>query len=256
MRTCSFVFSASALSASTMRPGLEHVAAVRGVERHQRVLLDEQDRRALLVDLLDDVEDPLDEDRREPERRLVEQQQLRARHQRAADRAHLLLAARHRPGLLRRAARAGAGRARRRDPCRSLISARSLRWNAPISRFSITVMRGKSRRPSGDCAIPRLTISCAGDRGDVAALEADRALARPVEPVDRAQRRRLAGAVRAEQRHDLALVHLERDPLQRVDRRRSTCGRPSARGSARRAAFAVAHASPCRFMSSTAALPR
>ena len=28
---------------------LEHVAAVRDVERHQRVLLDEQDRRALLV---------------------------------------------------------------------------------------------------------------------------------------------------------------------------------------------------------------
>src|SRR5204863_7466099 len=47
-------------------PRLEHVAAVRRVERHQRVLLDEQDRRPLLVDLLDDVEDSLDEDRREP----------------------------------------------------------------------------------------------------------------------------------------------------------------------------------------------
>ena len=39
---------------------------------------------------------------------------------------------------------------------------RSVRWNAPISRFSTTVMRGKRRRPSGDCAMPRLTISCAG----------------------------------------------------------------------------------------------
>ena len=54
-----------------------------------------------LVDLDHDLEDLLDEDRREAHRRLVEQQQLRARHQRAADRAHLLLAARHRPGLLR-----------------------------------------------------------------------------------------------------------------------------------------------------------
>ena len=30
----------------------------------------------------------------------------------------------------------------------------SRRVNAPISRFSSTVMRGKIRRPSGDCAIP------------------------------------------------------------------------------------------------------
>ena len=43
----------------------------------------------------------------------------------------------------------------------SLIPALSVRWNAPISRFSVTVMRGKSRRPSGDCEIPRFTISCA-----------------------------------------------------------------------------------------------
>ena len=37
------------------------------------------------------------------------------------------------------------------------------------------------------------------------------------EPVDRPQRRRLAGAVRPDQRHDLALAHLDRDPLERVD---------------------------------------
>ena len=79
--------------------GLEDVAAVGGVERHQRVLLDEQDRRALRVDLADDLEDLLDEDRREPHRRLVEQQQLRPRHERAPDREHLLLAAGERSGL-------------------------------------------------------------------------------------------------------------------------------------------------------------
>src|SRR3712207_8561638 len=44
---------------------LEHVPARRDVERHQRVLLDEEDRRSLRIDLLDDVEDPLDEDRSE-----------------------------------------------------------------------------------------------------------------------------------------------------------------------------------------------
>jgi hypothetical protein len=42
----------------------------------------------------------------------------------------------------------------------SLKFALSVRWNAPISRFSSTLMRGKSRRPSGDCAIPIFTIVC------------------------------------------------------------------------------------------------
>ena len=44
----------------------------------------------------------------------------------------------------------------------SRISPRSVRWNAPISRFSVTLMRGKSLRPSGDCEMPRLTIWCGG----------------------------------------------------------------------------------------------
>src|SRR5262249_9175978 len=66
-------------------PGLDHVASVGDLQRHPRVLLDEQDRRALAVDVLHDAEDRLHQDRREPHRRLVEQQQARPRHQRPAD---------------------------------------------------------------------------------------------------------------------------------------------------------------------------
>ena len=44
----------------------------------------------------------------------------------------------------------------------SRIAARSERWKAPISRFSTTVMRGNSLRPSGDWAIPSFTTSWAG----------------------------------------------------------------------------------------------
>ena len=44
------------------------------------------------------------------------------------------------------------------------IPSRSLRRNAPRSRFSDTVIRGKIRRPSGDWAIPRRTISSAAVR--------------------------------------------------------------------------------------------
>src|SRR5207244_10478910 len=46
------------------------------------------------VETSHDLEDLLDDLRGKPHRRLVEQDHLRPRHQRAADRAHLLLAAR------------------------------------------------------------------------------------------------------------------------------------------------------------------
>ena len=46
----------------------------------------------------------------------------------------------------------------------SRIAAWSLRVNAPISRFSSTVMRGKIRRPSGEWAMPDLGDLVAGER--------------------------------------------------------------------------------------------
>src|SRR3954453_15938370 len=78
----------------------EDIAAVGDRQRHVRVLLHDQHGDPRLVDLLDDLEAPLDEDRREPHRRLVHEQKLRLRHQRAAHRDHLLLAARESPGQL------------------------------------------------------------------------------------------------------------------------------------------------------------
>jgi len=82
-------------------PGLEHISAGGERERAPRVLLDEQDRDAVLVDAPNHPEDLAREDRRQPERGLVEEQQPRPRHQRAADREHLLLAAREGAGDLR-----------------------------------------------------------------------------------------------------------------------------------------------------------
>ena len=40
--------------------------------------------------------------------------------------------------------------------------ARSRRAKAPSIRLSSTVSRGKIRRPSGECASPRVSTSCAG----------------------------------------------------------------------------------------------
>ena len=81
-------------------PDLQHACAVGDPQRHRRVLLDEHDRRPAAIDLPDDLGDLVDDLRRQPQRWLVEQQQLRAGHQRAADRDHLLLAARQQPGRL------------------------------------------------------------------------------------------------------------------------------------------------------------
>src|SRR3954447_26587725 len=196
---------------------LEDVAARGDVEGHQRVLLDEEDRRALLVDLHDDLEDPLDEDRRETHRWLVEEEQLRPGHERAAHRDHLLLAAGERPRALR---------APLEQPREELVDALEVLLDAgavgALERAHLEVLEhahareeAPSLRRLRDSQLDDLVRGVADDR---AALEADVAGAGMVQPVDRPERRRLAGAVRAEQRHDLAGPHLERDPLQRLDR--------------------------------------
>ena len=80
--------------------GLEQVGAIDHAQHLLHVLLDDQHGEAAGADALDQLEHLLDDDRREAGGRLVEQQQLRLGHQRAADRAHLLLAARHGAGHL------------------------------------------------------------------------------------------------------------------------------------------------------------
>ena len=111
-----------------------------------------------LAQLLERVEDEVDHDRREPERRLVEEQQPRAREQRARDRELLLLAARER----RR--RSAVVRSQDREALedalrgRAAASSRSLRAVVPSWRFSATVSVPKMCRPSGTSASPRRTI--------------------------------------------------------------------------------------------------
>src|SRR5580658_10248547 len=64
-------------------------------KNQMRVLLSEQEAHAfVLIQPLDDLEDFLDDHRRETHRGLVEQHQLRPAHQSSADCSHLLLPAR------------------------------------------------------------------------------------------------------------------------------------------------------------------
>src|SRR6266571_3919812 len=73
-------------------PLLQHVPVVRDPEGLVRVLLDREDREARLSQPADRLEDFRDDLRGESEARLIEDEDLRARHQRSADRDHLLLA--------------------------------------------------------------------------------------------------------------------------------------------------------------------
>src|SRR5579862_2119939 len=81
--------------------GLEDVAAMREREGLRHVLLDQHDREAgLAVESLDHAEHLVHDHRRQAERGLVEEDELRLAHEAAADREHLLLAPRERAGGL------------------------------------------------------------------------------------------------------------------------------------------------------------
>ena len=78
-------------------------------------------------------------------------------------------------------------------------------------------MRGKMRRPSGDCAMRMPRDLVRRQLGDVGAGEGDRAGAGARAAEDRHHQRRLAGAVGADQRDDLAFVDGDVDAVQRAD---------------------------------------
>src|SRR5260221_7609662 len=73
---------------------IEHIDVIGDLQAHAHVLLDEENRDALVAHPRDDAEDLADDERRQALRRLVEDEQLGVEQQGAADRQHLLLAAR------------------------------------------------------------------------------------------------------------------------------------------------------------------
>ena len=183
---------------------------MREAERPEHVLLDEEDRHAVAVDRREVGEDGRDDDGRQPERGLVEHEEPRARHQRAPDRGHLLLAARERPGEL--PAALGQEREEREHALERLPP------QAPAlgaARAQLEVLehghRGEELAALRHVGDPARHDGRGRQPADPPALELDGAAAQREEAADRAERRRLARAVRADQRDDLALADLERD---------------------------------------------
>src|SRR5258708_1885468 len=80
---------------------LQHIGPIGEVKRLIGVLFDQQDCHPVLgLPFMNEVEELRCDQRREAERRFVEHQEPRPRHQRAGDHQHLLLTARERAGTL------------------------------------------------------------------------------------------------------------------------------------------------------------
>ena len=161
------------------------------------------------------VEDLLHDQRREAQRRLVQKQELRAAHERAGDGQHLLLAARERAAALLQALLQA--REQGADPLEILVEmGQPVHGRAHLqvlehghAREDAPPFRGLGDRQARDLVGRHL--------GDVPPRIGDRALARARVAEDRHHQGRLAGAVGADQRDDLALVDIHVDALQGDD---------------------------------------
>jgi hypothetical protein len=189
---------------------VDHVGAVGEGERHLGVLLHEQHAHPLALELVDGADHRLHHERGQPLRRLVEQEQVGARQHGPSDGEHLLLAAREEaPLAVQHVLKLGeapqhvvelpagggpphhleilAGGEIREDPAR---------------------LGHQGDAPAGDLV--------GGPAGEVGPFVQDRALLGGREARDGSERGGLAGAVAAEQRHYLALAHVQRQPVQDV----------------------------------------
>ena len=117
--------------------------------------------------------------RREPERHLVGDEQLRRRRQHAGEREHLLLAARQRARLLAPPLGRGSGTSRAHASSARLALVHAARVNRSCAhRLSRTERCGKRLRDLGHVGEPELADLVRVRAGDVLTVERDRARAR------------------------------------------------------------------------------
>ena len=184
---------------------------VRHAEGEREILLDEQDREPLALEILDDPADLADQEWRQALGGLVHQQELRVGHQRAGDGQHLLLATRQ----LARAVGAALAQARKEiqhaldrpgptvalDGHHQILHDRQRREDpAPLRHQTEPERHGPVRGPGGDVPV----------------LEEDLPAPWPREADDGSDEGGLAHAVPAEDAHDLAALHAQGDALQHV----------------------------------------
>src|SRR5262249_32830673 len=181
---------------------LEDVRAGGDGEGLDDVLLDQQHRDALCVDRGHDLEELVDDLRRQTERGLVEEQEPRHRHQRAPDRDHLLLTARERAGELASAlAQDGEGPV---DALEALAAPRAHRRRVAADlEILLDGHRREEAAARGDQGDPVAAELVGRDRGEITPAEAHAAAADRQETGDRVDERGLPGAIRPDDRDEL-----------------------------------------------------
>src|SRR5215471_895659 len=194
---------------------LHHIAAVGDLQRLARVLLDEEDRLAFLLELTQDQENSRDELGGEAQRRLIEQQQRRARHQRATDREHLLFAAAQRGSqLVTSCAQGGKPLKDRIDVSADLRIAARECAHAQVIEHRHALEDGPAFRHLAEAQgndFVRRTMD------DALASEFDPACRRPYQAGDGFQKGRLTRTVRADQSNDLPPVDRQANIVQHFD---------------------------------------
>ena len=166
--------------------------------------------------LLDDLEASLDEDRRQPHRRFVHEEQLRARHQSATHGDHLLLASGERPRELRPSL------VEQWEECVDALEVFLPALRVPDqvgAHLEVLEHRHRPEEPAvlRDDRHPLLDPIARRAAGHLLAAELDGAVTGLHEPEDRLERRGLSRSVTAKERHELALAHVQVQALEDVD---------------------------------------
>ncbi len=185
-------------------------------QRRLDELLDHDDGQPLRCDqLADDLVELVDDDRGQAHGELVEQQDLGIGRQRPGHGEHALLAARQRARQLL----APAGQ--RGEPLEGRSSTQATLQPGPAERVHEQVLRDRQVREDrsalGDHADAGPGQLLGGVPPQPAARHLDRPGGQGQLTRDRLEQGRLAGAVRAEQRHRRTRPHLEGDPVQHLD---------------------------------------
>ena len=198
-------------------PVLDHIGAVGGAQDVVHVLLDDQDGEIEVAQIAHELEQQVHIERRQALGRLVEQEDARLRHQRAADRQHLLLAA------AERARHLGAALGQHRQQLVDLIERRAPRRarGRRIGADLEVLQHGHEREqppPLGHQHQPVQDPLVGGQRVDARLADEDAAGRAGAQAGEREHQRALAGGVGADQADDLAGFDRDVDVVQDLHR--------------------------------------
>ena len=210
-----------ALVDADVAPESEHGDPVCDLEDVVQVVRDEHDRKASVGEALDEVEHLARLRHAERRGRLVEDDEARVPLHRLRHRHRLALAARERCDRLPDGANRGHGERRQRF-ARALLHRGLLQAEEPVTQLAseVHVLDDVQVVTQGEVLVhdldPELGRVLRAVDGDRLSVEEDLAVVVAVDARDALDQRRLAGAVVADEGHDLAAPHLEVDRGERM----------------------------------------